>query len=248
MPSTTSSHRPPVKEIPAVCFLGQASGEDTGYTLRFYQAFTALGCRPTHLSLFDCPVANLEDLLLTQDVIYVGGGNTRSMLTLWNEWGVPAILQHACAQGTILAGLSAGANCWFAQGITDSAVADLSVLSGLGFLSGSFCPHYDGEAARRPAFHRLLTAGEIQAGYAADDGVALHFVDGELLRIVSSRPNARGVSSGVAGQRGRRECAGTRSSGSLLSTDTSTPSRSRSGVKDQHGVHFMFLRVLCRHS
>ena len=180
------------KATPRVCFLAQASGESLDYTVRFYRAFSALGCQPTHLSLYACPVGDLAGLIAAQDVIYVGGGNTKSMLAVWREWGLPELLHAAHARGAVLAGLSAGANCWFEQNITDSVVPELSVLPGLGFLSGSFCPHSGGEEQRRPAYHRFLAAGAIQPGYAADDGVGFHFVDGALQRIVSSRPNGRG--------------------------------------------------------
>ena len=180
------------KTAPRVCFLPQASGESLDYTVRFYRAFSALGCQPTHISLFACPVVDLAALLAQQDVIYVGGGNTKSMLAVWREWNLPELLHAAYQRGAVLAGLSAGANCWFEQNITDSVVPELSVLPGLGFVPGSFCPHYDGEAQRRPAYHRFLAEGAILPGYAADDGVAFHFVDGALQHVVSSRPNARG--------------------------------------------------------
>lgn len=175
----------------SVCFLAQASGESQDYTLRFYQAFNRLGCRAAHLSLFACPPQDVS-ILLTQDVIYVGGGNTKSLLALWEAWGVVATLRKAYERGVVLAGISAGANCWFEQGVTDSAAPQLDVLSCLGFLSGSFCPHYDSELERRPTFHRLLAEARMRPGYAADDGVAFHFVDETLHQVVSSRANAAG--------------------------------------------------------
>ena len=121
----------------------------------------------------------------------MGGGNTKSMLALWRAWGVDEILRQALGQGTVLAGVSAGANCWFEQGITDSVVAELSVLPCLGFLAGSFCPHYDGEVTRRPAYHRFLAQDEIAPGLAAEDAVGIHFVDGVLVQAVTGRPGAR---------------------------------------------------------
>jgi dipeptidase E len=176
---------------PQVCFLATASGDAESYILKFYEAFLKLDCRPSHLSLFRLPGADLEKFLLEKDILYVGGGNTRSMLALWREWGLDRILRKAYERGVVLAGISAGANCWFEECITDSVPGDLRPLPCLGFLRGSFCPHYDGEAERRPAFHRLLGENKILPGYAADDGAAVHFVDGEPFAMVSSRPNAR---------------------------------------------------------
>jgi peptidase E len=125
------------------------------------------------------------------DVIYVGGGNTKSMLALWREWGLDVILREAWQAGVILAGLSAGSICWFEAGVTDSIPGDLTVLPCLGFLPGSNCPHYDGEAARRPAYQRFVAEGEIADGYAADDGVGLHYIGTGLERVISSRPEAK---------------------------------------------------------
>lgn len=179
-------------ERPKVCFLGQASGESLDYTVRFYRAFSNLNTTPSHLSLFQPHTAKIRDFLLSQDVIYVGGGNTKSLLALWREWGLDNILREACQNGTILAGISAGCICWFEQGTTDSIPGELTALGCLGYLQGSCSPHYDGEEKRRPTYHRMIESGQILAGYAFDDGVAGHFMDGKLTRVVSSRPHAKG--------------------------------------------------------
>jgi len=179
------------KERPRVCFLPQASGESLDYTVNFFTTFSMLPCQPSHLSLFAPPTADLRSLLLDQDLIYVGGGNTKSMLALWREWRLDTILRAAWEQGTVLAGLSAGSICWFAQGITDSIPGPLTPLNCLGFLPGTNCPHYSSEEKRRPSFHQLLAEGEIAPGYAADDGVALYFADESLARVVATRRNAR---------------------------------------------------------
>jgi len=178
-------------ERPAICFLPTASGDADGYILNFYKAFSTLDCKPTYLSLFNLPTADLEGYLLAQDIIYVGGGNTRSMLALWREWGVDVILRKAYEKGIILAGISAGANCWFEECNTDSVPGTLGVLTGLGLLSGGFCPHYDGQAERRPSLHRMIVEEQMQASYAADNSAAAHFIDGQFVVAVSSIASAR---------------------------------------------------------
>ena len=178
-------------ERPRVCFLATASGDAESYLLSFYTAFTGLGALPSHLSLFRPGTADLQDFLLQHDVIYVGGGNTRSMLILWREWGIDAILSRAYEEGIILAGTSAGANCWFEGCVTDSVPGSLTPAQGLGMLSGSFCPHYAGERERRSVIHRLVRDGTLPPGYAADEGAAMHFVDGSLYAVVASRQEAR---------------------------------------------------------
>ena len=174
----------------SVCFLATAAGDAESYIDSFYTAFRQLPCRPTHIPLF-ARTPDLKTVLLEQDIIYVGGGNTKSMLAVWREWEMPALLRRAWEAGTVLAGVSAGAICWFETGLTDSSGTGLYPLTGLGFLAGACCPHYDGEAERRPALHRLIEQGTITAALALDDGAAAHFVNGTLANIVSSRPQAR---------------------------------------------------------
>ena len=178
------------RENPSVCFLATAAGDAQSYIDIFYDAFRKLPCRPTHVPLF-ARTPDLKTVLLDQDIIYVGGGNTKSMLAVWREWEMPALLRRAWEAGTVLAGVSAGAICWFETGLTDSSGTGLYPLTGLGFLAGACCPHYDGEAERRPALHRLIEQGSITAALALDDGAAAHFVNGTLANIVSSRPHAR---------------------------------------------------------
>lgn len=179
------------KDSPKVCFVPTASGDSENYIERFYTAYEKLPSTPSHLSLFKPPTADLRSFILDKDIIYVGGGNTKNLIALWKEWGLDRILNEAWEGGIILCGLSAGSICWFSQGVTDSIPGGLSVLECLGFLSGSNCPHYDGESERRPAYHQLLSNGEISPGYAADDGVGLHFIGEKLAKIVSSRPQAK---------------------------------------------------------
>lgn len=87
----------------------------------------------------------MEDFILTKDIIYVGGGNTKNLLALWKEWGLDIILKKAWNQGIVLAGISAGSICWFEAGVTDSYGDRLEPIKCLGFLKGSNCPHYDEE-------------------------------------------------------------------------------------------------------
>ncbi len=179
------------RQRPKVCFLPTASGDAEEYIGRFYMAFSQLACEPMHLSLFKTPPQDAASVLLDSEMIYVGGGNTRSMLALWREWGVDEILRQAYQQGSILAGISAGAICWFEQGLSDSVSQELAPIECLGFLQGSCSPHFDGEADRRPTYLHLLRSGKMLPGYGIDDGCALHFIDSELRCAVASRPKAK---------------------------------------------------------
>lgn len=174
------------RDNPRIGFIGTASGDAESYLLKFYRRFAQLACTPSHLPFFR-RTPNIAAWIDEQDVIFVGGGNTKSMLAVWSAWGLPVLLEQAARNGVVLSGISAGAICWFDCGITDSHADSLGPIDGLGFLAGSCCAHYTVESDRRPTFERLIGAGEIPAGFAIDDGAALHFIDGAAKRVVSGR-------------------------------------------------------------
>ena len=176
------------QKSPKICFFGTASGDSEGYIKRFYDSFRKKNCKPSHLSLFKGHTDKIEDFVLHQDIIYVGGGNTRNMLVLWKEWGLDDMIKKAYSKGTILSGLSAGAICWFEEGLTDSIPNQLNKLECLGMLQGSNCPHFDGESERQNTYRDKIRRGEMKGGFACDDGVGLHFINEKLEEIISSRP------------------------------------------------------------
>lgn len=159
---------------PKICFLGQAMGDKESARLYFYEAMAKLACLPTHLNLFDRTVVDVESFLCEQDVIFVGGGNTASMLAVWREHGVDKALHKAWLNGVILCGVSAGAICWFNAGTTDSYGQVLQPYKkGLGFLNGSCFPHYNKEEQRRPAAHKLIRDGILDNGVGIDEHAAV---------------------------------------------------------------------------
>ena len=176
---------------PRVCFLPSASGDADHYIVRFYRHFSAARCDPSHLSLFRRERAPAEprEHLLSQDLIYVGGGSVTSLLGVWRAHGIDEILREAWERGIVLCGLSAGSLCWFAEGVS-TFHGDPQRIEGLGFLPWSNTVHYSSEPARREALFSWLEAGMAPA-YAADDGAALHFVGDDLGQVVASRPHAR---------------------------------------------------------
>jgi len=187
------------KASPRVCFVPTASGDSADYIARFYQAFQTLDCEPSHLSVYDGPTGDWRDYVLSKDVIYVGGGNTRNLLTLWRDWTLDRIMREAWEQGIVMTGTSAGSICWFEDGLTDSIPGTLAPLQCLGLLKGSNCPHYDSESQRRSSYQQFVGSGQISPGIACDDGVALHFVNDNLHRVVSSRLSARAYRLTVEG-------------------------------------------------
>ena len=189
------------KRNPRVCFIGAAHGDADAGRLRFYAGFSRFRCRPTHLPLFARTPRDLEDFVRSQDAVFVGGGNTRSLLAVWREWELDRILRAAWEDGVVLGGASAGSICWFEHGVTDSVAGPLTAMPCLGFLAGSNCPHYDSEPLRRPSYRRMVARGELPGGLAAEDGVALHFEGTRLKRIVGNR---RGAAAWELRRSGRR--------------------------------------------
>jgi peptidase E len=180
---------------PRVCFIPTGGGDPEEGLAKYYRAFSRFDCRLSHLAFFRkprpgaIPLNNLEKEMLIQDAIYVGGGNTRSMLAVWREWGLDRILRKAWASGILLGGISAGAICWFEFGATDSVLGQgrSTPLRCLGFLPGSCSPHFDGEPHRRPDFRRLVGRGELPAGIGIDDGVAVLYENRKIVEVVSNK-------------------------------------------------------------
>lgn len=188
--------------LPRVCFVPTASGDAESYVDRFLAAFDGRA-ETGSLQLFrlaDLDHVDLRSFVLDQDVIYVGGGSTANLLALWRLHGLDEILVEAAEAGVVLAGISAGMNCWFEASVTDSFGPLAPLHDGLGLLTGSACPHFDGEAERRPTYVDLVATGSLPAGVAADDGCALVFRDGELHEAVSSRPGAGAWRVHLAGE------------------------------------------------
>lgn len=175
---------------PTIGFLGTASGDAERYRLKFYARFSQLNCTPSHLTFFR-RTPNIADWVKAQDIIFVGGGNTKSMLAIWQAWELVPLLLKALENGTVLAGVSAGANCWFESCLTDASAGVLAPLKCLSFLSGSCCPHYSSEAGRKNTFEDLVSVGDLPPGIAIDDGAAVHFVDGKLARIIAGNDQAK---------------------------------------------------------
>jgi peptidase E len=177
------------KERPRVVHVPTAMGDTPEAIVWSYERLGRL-CDLSHVRFFPYPPEDLRELVLAQDAIYVGGGNVANMLAIWKVHGFGELLREAWEHGIVLFGVSAGMLCWFEAVVTDSFGLQLEGLrDGLGFLSGSACPHYDGEERRRPRYRELVDSG-FPGGIAAEDGVGLHYVGTELREVVTCRPGA----------------------------------------------------------
>ena len=169
---------------PKICFIPTATGDDDAYKVNFYSTFGKLNSIPCHLDFFK-RTPNLEDLIFSQDIVFVGGGNTKSMLAVWKDWGLIKTLKEAYDKGIVMCGVSAGAICWFEKGISDSWANELKIIDCLGFVSGNCCPHYDEEPQRKPSLIKFLNKGSLDNCYAIEGGCALHFVDGKPKKAIA---------------------------------------------------------------
>ena len=171
------------KEKPNICFIPTATGDNEAYKVNYYSTFSKLDCNPIHLDFFK-RTPDLEQLIPQQDTIFVGGGNTKSMLAVWKDWNLDKLLKEAYEKGVVMSGVSAGANCWFERAVVDSWEEDLRVIDCMGFIKGICCPHYDEEPQRRPAVKTFLEDGIIDSCYSVEGNCALHVKnDDEYLSV-----------------------------------------------------------------
>ncbi|MBP2340140.1 peptidase E [Saccharothrix coeruleofusca] len=171
-----------------LCVLTTAGGDQEATIRQFHAAFEGTSVELSHLVLFDKPnVADVEQHLRGQDVIWVDRGSLVNLLAVWRAHQVDRILRDCWLAGVVLAGESAGSLCWHEGGTTDSFGDVRGVRDGLGLVPFSNAVHY-GE--RRDLFRDLIGSGELPKGYATDAGAGLHYEGTELVAAVSDRENA----------------------------------------------------------
>lgn len=174
------------KSRPRIGYIPTATGDSAERIAQWLSITEGYDCDPVIISVYAPEDKHLPDVVRSCDAIWVGGGNTLNMIHLWQLWGIDSALREAFDAGTVLGGVSAGGNCWFEQCSTDSYGPTLKVIPAMGFLPGSFCPHYDEEAERRPTLKRFLESGELKSGWAVDSLTGALFVDGNFVKGVSA--------------------------------------------------------------
>ena len=178
------------RKKPNICFIPTASGDNDSYKASFYSLFTTLKCHPSHIDFFK-RTKNIKKHIQSQDVIFVGGGNTKSMLAVWKDWELDHVLKDAYSNGVIMSGVSAGAICWFARAITDSWQDELSIIEGMNFIEGTCCPHFDEEPEREPFVRKSITSNLIDHCFAIEGESALHIVNEITYESVNFGENKR---------------------------------------------------------
>lgn len=174
---------------PKVSFFATASGDSDFYIKKFYQAFNKLNCIPSHFSLFDLHNVKFKDYILKQNIVYVGGGNIKSMICLWKEWGVIKILKEAYLNnGLILSGMSAGSLCWFEDFVIGESYGSNTIFKGLNLINMVNIVHYDKVIVElEDLFFEAIRKSSNKNGIAIEDGVAVHFKGGVYNNIVKQQ-------------------------------------------------------------
>ena len=183
---------------PKVTFFPTASAENKDYIVNFYNAFSRLDCTFNHISLFQ-NTPNLDLVIDESDIIYIGGGNTKSMLSVFREWKLDQLLIKSYNDGKLLCGVSAGAICWFEKGITDSWEGELRMLDCLNILPGVCCPHYDGEVKRKPSVEKFIKNNQASSILCIEDGAAIHYEGKNIKKAISFYPNKNVYDVSIAG-------------------------------------------------
>ncbi|WP_276499551.1 peptidase E [Pontibacter litorisediminis] len=176
------------KENPKICFLPTPVGDSEAYIEKWFAIAKELPIQPFVQKVFISSYEQkrpFEETLLQMDAILVTGGNTLNAISLWKSHGIDTILRKAWEKGIVLSGPSAGAICWFEEGLSDSRPEQLTVVKGLGFLKGSNCPHYHTEAERRPLYLKMIEEGKLLPGYACDETAGLYFEGTQLRKAIT---------------------------------------------------------------
>lgn len=172
-------------------FLGTASHDSMPYFNSFRKTYTSVFDIKAEVALL--VYGEMDDERIRQkfteaDMIYVGGGDTKFMLEVWHKRNIIPLLRDAYDRGVIIAGLSAGAVCWFDKAYSDFDImcggGEYKVFDGLGWLNGLCCPHYD----LRHGFDGV--ASDYALSYALENNAAIEFTDGNFSRVISAGGNA----------------------------------------------------------
>ena len=181
------------KAKPKILFLPTAGGDHPDYTVKFYRAYRKLNCKPSHIELSRKAASykKLEQQVMSSDAVFVGGGSPGYLMQIWRKCGLDKIIKRAWTEGIVLSGMSAGAICWYEDGFKNPGPDVWRKIKCLGFLEGSFCPHYDKRGELRKAYRKMVSTDELAGGYGVQDGVALHYIGTELKYVISSAHDAK---------------------------------------------------------
>ncbi len=169
---------------PSGLFIPTASHDCMPYYNTFHKVYTGLFNIKTDVALtvgreFD--PEKMRTKFERADFLYVGGGDTVFMLDHWKKSGLLRFIRDAYDRGVFVAGLSAGAICWFEEMYSDSVVeGEYAMYPGLGWIKGKISPHYN---ERMLDFDETVLYNRFRA-WGIENDAAIEFVDGEPVRTL----------------------------------------------------------------
>lgn len=190
------------KDKPKICFMPTASGDNPAYINYWLESAKKLPIDPYVQRVFiesSSQKMSFEESLLGMDAILVPGGNTLDMMALWKAHGIDKVLKKAWENGIVLTGSSAGAICWFHEGLSDSRPKALSKVDCLGFLKGSISPHYHSSKDRATIYQQMILAGQIKPGYGLDENAGLYFENETIAKVLAGDAKSKVYKVSVEG-------------------------------------------------
>jgi dipeptidase E len=182
------------KRQPTVLYIPTAGDDSEDRIKDFTKYYTKkLSCKVEVLRLLNehPGKAEIKSKISSADAIYVTGGNTYRMIATWKRYGVDELLKQAYNRGTVMAGHSAGAICWFAYGNSDSFYKQKPFrVTAMGIFNALLCPHYDSEPVRQPALKKMMKRTPGMVAIALDEYAALEIID-DSYKILTSKPTAK---------------------------------------------------------
>ena len=167
------------KENPQMLFVGTASREREGYFEAIKNIYSSLGCQVDCLKMTD---SNIKEKILNSDIIYIGGGNTKFMLSEWEKVNLKEYLLEAYNKGIVLSGFSAGAYCWFKY--------NYEMIEGFGLIDAIICVHYEDKTEEKiNEFYTNVKSNNLP-GIALYNGVALRYSENKF-EIIKSIKDAK---------------------------------------------------------
>ena len=166
------------KENPKVLFVPTAGFDDMEGDEAIFALFEGLGCSVSPLLLTDRMLtkSDIEEKILSSDIVYAGGGNLKFLMDTWKKTGADEVFRKAYEKGIVLSGYSSGSMCWFAEGYDDCGVNhEFMFVDCLGLIDFCNCPHYESDYWQ--VFKEAVKTRS-RTGLAIDNGAAFIYEDG----------------------------------------------------------------------
>lgn len=190
------------KERPNFLFMAHSQASSLKIQEDYYQTMKKIynqkfGCNCQDLKSDELQnVEKIKEKIAWADIIYEGGGDTLTMIQLWQDSGFDKILYKAWNNGKVICGISAGAVCWFKSCNSDSIKIQngqkntLASVDCLGWFNAHITPHCDETGRYETTKEQLKENGQV--GIMLSNCVALEIIDNKY-RMIASEPKGRSI-------------------------------------------------------